>query len=98
MPILNLSQPGFTCKACRKFNKHREWIEKIEESSDLKNIYENKLDKACFAQDKACSDSTDLAKRTILDNILKDRAYENAIMLNMMVIKEDYIVWCISFF
>ena len=35
----------------------------------------SKLDKACFAHDAAYSDSKTLAKRTISDKILKDRAY-----------------------
>ena len=30
------------------------------------------LDKACFAHDKAYSDSKDLAGRTVSDNIFKD--------------------------
>ena len=36
------------------------------------------LDKACFADDAAYSDSKDLAKRTISDKILKNRAYDIA--------------------
>ena len=32
------------------------------------------MDKACFAYDEAYSDSKNLAKRTISDKILKDRA------------------------
>ena len=38
----------------------------------------NELDKARFAHDAAYSDSKDLAKRNISDNILKDRAYKIA--------------------
>ena len=41
-------------------------------------MYRNELDKACFAHDAAYSDSKGLAKRTISDKILKDRAYEIA--------------------
>ena len=41
-------------------------------------MYRNELDKACFAHNAAYSDSKDLAKRTISDKILKDRAYEIA--------------------
>ena len=39
-------------------------------------IYKNKLGRACFAHDAACSYSKDLAKRTNLNKILKDKAYE----------------------
>ena len=35
-------------------------------------------DKACFSHDAAYSESKNLAKRTILDKILKDRGYEIA--------------------
>ena len=34
------------------------------------------MDKACFAHDATYSDSKDLAKRTISDKILRDRACE----------------------
>ena len=48
----------------------------------------NKFYKACFAHDAAYSDIKDLAKRTILDKILTDRAYD--IVINLQYdIKED---------
>ena len=50
-----------------------------EETDNLKYIYRNKLGEACFAHDAAYSDSKSLAKRTISDKILKDKAYEIAI-------------------
>ena len=59
--------------------KHRERIERIKETGHLKHLYRNKLDKACFAHDTAYSKGKDLAKWTISDKILKDRAYEVAI-------------------
>ena len=43
---------------------------------NLKHLYRNELDKACFAHDAAYPNSKDLAKRTISEKILKDRAYE----------------------
>ena len=51
----------------------------MRETGNLKHLYRNKLDKACLAHDSAYSDSKDLAKRTISDKILKDKAYEVAI-------------------
>ena len=51
---------------------------KNSKTGDLKHLYRNELDKACFDNDVAISDSKDLAKRTISDKILKDRAYEIA--------------------
>ena len=38
-------------------------------------IYRNELNKTCFAQDAANSDSKDLAKRTQSDEVLKCRAF-----------------------
>ena len=78
MPELLLKQPGFSDTAWGPFTKHRERIKKFRETGNLKHVYRNKLDKACFANDAAYSDSKDLAKRTISDKILKDRAYEIA--------------------
>ena len=48
----------------------------LKETGDLKHLYRNELDKACFAHDAAYSDCKGLAKRTISDNDLKYRAYE----------------------
>ena len=76
MPESYLKQPGFTYSACGPFTKHRERIQKFRETGNLKHLYRNELDKACFAHDAAYSDSKNLAKRTS-DKILKGRAYES---------------------
>ena len=55
-----------------------EKIQKFRETCNLRNLYRNKLDKACFVHDAEYSDNKDLAKRIISDKILKDRAYEIA--------------------
>ena len=64
---------------CGLFTKHRERIQKFRETGDLKHLYQNELDISCFTDDAAYSDSKDLAKRTISDTNLKDRAYGIAI-------------------
>ena len=74
MPELHLKQPGFTCNACEPFTKNCERIQKFRETSNLKHLCRNELDKACFTHDAEYSESKDLAKRTISDKILKDRA------------------------
>ena len=79
MPELQLRQPGFAYSVCGPFNKYLERIQKLKETINLKYIYKNELDKACFAQDAAYSDSKDLAKRTISGKTLKDGGYEIAI-------------------
>ena len=38
----------------------------------------NEFDQACFTQDAAYSDSKDLAKRTVADKILKNKAFDIA--------------------
>ena len=78
MPQLHLKQPEFIYSACGSFTKHRERIQKFRGKVNLKHLYRNELDKACFAYDAAYSDSKDIAKRTISDKIFKDRAYEIA--------------------
>ena len=50
----------------------------VKRLKNLEHIYKNKLGKPCFAYYVAYSDSKDLARRTISDKILKDRAYEIA--------------------
>ena len=78
MPELHLKQPGFTYSACGPFTKHREWIQEFRQTGNLKHLYRNELDKACFAHDAGYSDSKDLVNRTTSNKILKDRAYEIA--------------------
>ena len=78
MSELYSKQPGFTYSSCGPFTIHRERIRKFRETGNLKYVYRNELDKACFAHDDAYSSCKDLAKRTISDKTLKDRAYEIA--------------------
>ena len=78
MSELHLKQPGFTYSASGPFTNHRERIRNFRETGNLRYLQKNELDKACFAYDVAYCDSEDLAKRTMSDKILKDRAYENA--------------------
>ena len=75
MPKLHLRQPGFTYRTCGLVTKHCESIQKFRETSDLKHTYQNELEKTSFDYDAAYFDSKALAKKTISDKILKDRAY-----------------------
>ena len=75
---MQLKQPVFTYSACGPFTKHCERTQKFRETANLKHLYRNELNKACFAHDAGYSDNKDLAKITISDKILKDRAYEIA--------------------
>ena len=67
IPEVHLKQPGFTYSACGPSTKHCERIQTLRETGNLKHLYKNKLDKACFAHNALYSDSKDLAKRTISD-------------------------------
>ena len=85
---LHLKQPGFTYSASGKLTKYHEIIRKHRETGNWKQLYRNELEKACFAHDGTYSNSKDLAKITISNNILKDRAYEIARNRHMMDMKE----------
>ena len=75
---LYLKQPGLTKSVCGSITKHCERIQKFRETGNLKHLYRNELDKACFVHHVAYSDSKDLAKKTISNKILKERAYKIA--------------------
>ena len=69
MPELVLKQPGLFALEIDLY---------LEKASNLKHLYRNKLDKACFAYDAAYFDSNKLAQIIISDKIFKDRTYEVA--------------------
>ena len=71
-----LKHPEFTYSACGPFTKHCERIQNFRETSNSKYLYRNASEKVCFAHDAAYSNIKYLAKGTISDQILKDRAYE----------------------
>ena len=87
MPEMHLRQPQFTYSAWRPFTKHKQRIQKLKETGDTNYIYKNELGKACFAHNAAYSDSKDLTKRTVVDKILRNRAFN--IAKDMTDIKED---------
>ena len=64
-----LSKPGFTCSACGPFTKNEKRVQKFKETGNLRYIYRNELDKACFQHDMAYGDFKDLAKRTAADKV-----------------------------
>ena len=78
MPELHIKQIGYTYIAFGPFTEHQERIQKFRETGNLKHLYRKELGKASFAHDATYSDSKDLAKRTISDNMLKDKRYEIA--------------------
>ena len=69
----------------------------LEINKELKNlceqgiqiIYRNELDKAYFQHDMTYGKYKDLERRTQSDKVLKDKAFANENISNMMDIKED---------
>ena len=60
MPEMNLKQLGFTYSACRPFTQNKERIQKFKETGDVKCVYRNKSDKACFQHNLAYGDFKDI--------------------------------------
>ena len=58
--------------------KTKERIKKFTETGDTKYIYRNELDKALFQHYMAYGDFKDLARRTIADKVLRDKAFNIA--------------------
>ena len=78
MPEMRLRQPGFAYSTCEPFTKNKERIQKFKETGDLRYIYQNELDKACFQHDMAYGGFEDLSRRTAYDKILCDKAFDVA--------------------
>ena len=78
MPETHLKQPGFTYSACGPFTKNKERIKKFMQTGKTDFIYKTELDKACFQHDMAYGKAKDLAKRTQLGKVLRDKAFKIA--------------------
>ena len=78
MRVMHLKQPGFTYRAYGPFTKDKERIQKLKETGDTNYIYKNELNKPCFQHDMAYGDFKDLAKRTAVDKVLRDKAFNIA--------------------
>ena len=78
MPEMHLKQPGFTYSAFAPFTKNKEIIQNFKEIGDTNYIYKNELDKACYQHDMAYEDFKDLARRTVSDKSLRDKAFNIA--------------------
>ena len=48
---MHLKQPRFTNSSCGPFTKNKERIQKIKETGNSREIYQNELNKACFQYD-----------------------------------------------
>ena len=78
MPEMHLRQPQFVYSACGPFTRHKERIKEFKRTGDMRYIYRNELNKACFRHDFAYVDHKDLINRTEADKVLRDKAYDIA--------------------
>ena len=74
---MHLRQPGFTYSACGPFNLIKERIQRFKETGDVRNIFQNELDKACF-QYNCLRRLKDLPTRTAADKVLRDKTFNIA--------------------
>ena len=58
--------------------KNKERIQNFKETGYSSYIYRNELDEACFQHDMAYGDFKDLARRTVSDKVLRDKAFNIA--------------------
>ena len=75
MPKMHLEQPGFTYSACGPFTRNKQSIQKCMQTGDLRNIYKNELDKACFQHDMAYGDFKDLKRKAQSHRVSKNKAF-----------------------
>ena len=78
MPEIHLKQPGFIYSACGPIIKNKERTQKFKGTGDIKYIYRNELDKACFQYDMAYGDFKNLARRAASDKILRGKVFNVA--------------------
>ena len=78
MPEMHLRQPRFVYSACGPSTRHKERIKAFKHTGDLRYIYRNELDQACFQHDSPYADHKDLINRTEADKVLRDKAYDIA--------------------
>ena len=94
MPEMHLRKSGSTYIACGPFTKNKERIKKIKEIGDSRYIYQNAVDKACFQLDIAYGKFKDLNRRTVADQVLRDKAFNIAKNQKYNV---DFLQWSINF-
>ena len=75
---MNLRQRGFTYSACGPFKKNKKRMQEFKETRDLRYIYQDEIDKACFQHNIAYRDFKDLTRTTASDKILHDKGFNIA--------------------
>ena len=78
MPEMHLRQPEFTYSACGPFRKNKGKIQKFKETGDSRYIFQNKLYKTSFQDDKPYEYFKDLSGGIASDKIMRDKAFNIA--------------------
>ena len=78
MPEMHLRQAKFVYLACGPFTRHKERIKEFKCTGNIKLLYRNALDKACFKHDAAYAKYKDVENKLIADDKLKNSAYDIA--------------------
>ena len=78
MSEMHLRQPQIVYSACGPFTRHKERIKEFKRTSDMRLLYRNELDKACFKHDAAYAKYKDKENRLTPDQKLKNIAYDIA--------------------
>ena len=60
------------------FTHRKARIQNFKRTGDSRDIYQSKLDKACFWHDMAYGDFQDLPRRTAADKVLRDKVFNIA--------------------
>ena len=76
MPEMHLRRPQFVYSACGPFSRDKERIKESKCAGDMRYIYRNEFDKACFQHDSVYADHKDLINRAKSDKVLRDKAYD----------------------
>ena len=96
IPEMLFRQPGFTYSAGGPFSKNKQRIQKFKETGDLRYIYQNELDQACFRHDMVYGDFKDINRRIFADKVLYNKAFNIAEDPNTMDINVDFLQWFIN--
>ena len=96
IPEMLFRQPGFTYSVGGPFSKNKQRIQKFKETGDLRYIYQNELDQACFRHDMVYGDFKDINRRIFADKVLYNKAFNIAEDPNTMDINVDFLQWFIN--
>ena len=91
MPEMHLRQPAFTYSASGPFTKNTKKYKNLIKVVDLRYIYLNEVDKACFQHDMVYGDFKDLNRRTTADKVCHYTVFNIAKIQNMMDINVDLL-------